>query len=175
MDDDDSYSYDAPRRPSPAKMSKVPSWISVGVVIGVLIGYSFHPKPPPAPPQVKVVEVPKVAPQPNPIPTVEAIFEAWRVNAVWRDDDTTQIAVWNPQTKEFSDFYEVLRVDDRVYFRSIPALTRELITYEGGAPDAPIWFAGAKEHKGRVEIPRTKAPPRFTPTPSITPAIRSDR
>jgi hypothetical protein len=147
--DDEPESYEKPARaPSPASMSKVPSWISLGVVIGVLIGFAVQPKP--QPPQVKIVEVTKTVPQPNPIPTVEAIFAMpeWRSKAVWRDDDTTQIAVWNPDTKQLTDFYEVKRIGEHYYFRSIDRLTRELMNYGDELPStAPIRFTGAQERK----------------------------
>src|SRR4051812_7140862 len=104
--DDETESYDKPSRPpSVAGMSKVPSWISLGVVIGVLIGFALQPKP--APPQVKIVEVTRTAPAPVRIPMAEAVFEEWRRFAVWRDDDSTEIILWNPESKLFSDFYEV--------------------------------------------------------------------
>jgi hypothetical protein len=171
--DDEPESYEKPARSrSPASMSKVPSWISLGVVIGVLIGFALQPKP--QPPQTKYVEVTKTVPRPNSIPTVEAIFEAWRDRAVWRDDDTTQIAVWNPDTNDFTDFYEVKRVGDLLYFRTIPRLTRELMNYAASElpAKAPILFAGATERtSGKPDplLPKPKGRPPITP---VEPGVR---
>jgi hypothetical protein len=141
---DDEPSYDAPRSPSPAQMSKVPSWISVGLAIGVLIGLALRPTP--KAPEVRVVEVTKMIPRPTALPTVDAIFEEWQAKfAVWRDD-TAQIVVWNQDKQELSDSYEVRRVDGHFYYRPLNHLTRELMNYGDELPaNAPIRFAGAKE------------------------------
>jgi hypothetical protein len=144
MDEDSPY--EGKRSSSPAAMSKVPSWISVGLVIGVLIGFAVQPAP--KPPEVKIVEVVKNVPQPVRFPVAEAVFEAYRSFAAWRDDDTTEIALWNPDTKHYTDFFEVRRVGDLTYFRTIPHLTRQLIDYGSELPaNAPIRFAGPEPRR----------------------------
>ncbi len=154
MDDEDDIEPRKPHPPSPARMSKVPSWISVGFVLGALVGWTLRePKPVPPPPP-KVIEVVKFEPRPNQVPTVEALFEKWRHLAAWRDDDTTEIAVWNPDSKEFTEAYEVKRVGDDFYFRSLPHLTRKLINYGEKLPaDAPIRFASVEDRARSTEKP----------------------
>jgi hypothetical protein len=158
MDDDEPR----PERrsyPTPAsKMSKVPSWISVGFVLGALCVWVFL-KPKPVPPQVKIVEVTRPTPQETKLTTIEAVFAAWGQNAVW-DNDTTEIAYWNPGTEEFSEFYEVRRIGEALYFRSIPRLTRREITHgRPPEPGCPLRFTETEEQyrdwreHGRYERP----------------------
>jgi hypothetical protein len=130
--------------PVPAKMSKVPSWISLGFVLGVMFVWAIpkhEPVPeltPPPPPPPKIAE-------PTKLTTIEAVFEAWGQYAVW-DRDTTEVVYWNPGTEEFSEFFEVRRIDDALYFRSIPKLTRRVINH-GKAPPAacPLKFTETEE------------------------------
>lgn len=144
MDDDEPQ----PERrsyPTPAsKMSKVPSWISVGFVLGVVFVWGLF-KPKPMPPEVKIVEVIPPTPQETKLTTIEAVFAEWAAHAVWHND-TTQIAYWNPGTEEFSEFYEVRRVADTLYFRSIPELTRRIIAHGKPLPEnCPLRFTETEE------------------------------
>ncbi len=41
----------------------------------------------------------------------------------------TEVALWNPETKKYSDFFEVLRSGENLYFRSIPHLTHPILTH----------------------------------------------
>src|SRR5439155_5147300 len=112
------------------------------------------------------VEVEKKTVQPVPLATVGAIFEQWRSFAVWRDDDTTEIEVWNFDTRDFSDCYEVRRIGEMYYYRPIPRLTRERVNYGANLPEqAPIRFAGAASR------PRVSAPTQPAPTTPVTPAF----
>jgi hypothetical protein len=145
MQDEDEITPRKPYPPGPARMSKVPSWISVGFVIGALVGWTVREPKPAPPPQTRIVEVTRPDPHPIKISTVEAIFEEWRQFAAWRDDDTTEIEIFNTDTNQH-DAYEVRRVDDRFYFRTLPRLTRKLIDYgDKLPPNAPIRFAGVEE------------------------------
>lgn len=170
----DDYDDPTPRErreyPVPvSKMSKVPSWVSLGFVLGALFVIAL-PKPKPAPPEVKIVEVVRPPAAETKLTTVEAVFAAWREYAVWHDD-LTEIAYWNPGTQEFSEFYEVWRVADREYFRSIPRLTRRLISHgKEPPPECPLRFteteAQYREWRdfGRRERPTAPtAPARATP------------
>jgi hypothetical protein len=117
--------------PAPAKPSQVPSWVTLGFVLGALFVWALpgHPENEAAsrPPEA-VAAKPSAAPAAPRITTIEAVFAAWGKYAVW-SDDTTEVALWNSETMNFSDCFEVVRVGDEVYFRSIPRLTRPVLTH----------------------------------------------
>ncbi len=132
MDDDEP--------PSQAKPSQVPSWLTLGFVLGALFvlalpkrsGVEAPPRPAPeASPQAKPAP-------PPPISTIEAVFAAWDKYAVW-SNDTTEVALWDTDTKAFSDCYEVLRVGGNYYFRSISGLSRPVLTH-GVVEESPLQF-----------------------------------
>lgn len=125
-----------PRPPAPRHLSKTPSWILLGFVLGLLFMWLLPDPPPPVP---VVPPAAKPAPQPErPLDEVEAVFAAWGTHAVWAHD-LTEISLWDPLTRQFSRHYEVLRNGDEHYFRSIPRLTRPVLAY--GVPDeAPLRF-----------------------------------
>jgi hypothetical protein len=136
MDDED------PPAPARTKPSQVPSWISLGFALGALFVMALprHAEaPPPAP------EPAPAPPAPAPMTTVEAVFETWGKYAVW-DDDRTQVALWDVQSKAYSDCYEVLRVGDKYYFRSIPSLTRPVLTH-GVVPESPMEFTESEPQR----------------------------
>jgi len=123
----------------PAKPSQTPSWVTLGFVLGALFVLALPRKQEVAP---QPVAAPAAAPAkpsgPGRISTIEAVFEAWDRYAVW-NDDTTEVALWSPGTKSFSEFYEVRRVGDAYYFRTIPGLTRPVLSH-GVAEDSPLQF-----------------------------------
>jgi len=127
---------DSPPAPVRTKPSPVPSWVSLGFALGALFVMALprHGDAPPAPPP----EPPAKPPLPAPMTTVEAVFEAWEKYAVW-NDDRTQVALWDVQSRAYSDCYEVLRVGGAYYFRSIPSLTRPVLTH-GVVPESPMEF-----------------------------------
>jgi len=126
--------------PNPAKPSQIPSWVMLGFVLGAafvlaLPGRRGPPAreaaPPASPPAVKYVVAPHLT-------TVEAVFAEWGKYAVW-DNDVTEVALWNADSKDFTDFYEVVRLGDSTYFRSIPHLTRPVLTH-GVIAGSPLEF-----------------------------------
>ncbi len=124
------------------------------------IGRSSMRVPTPA----KAHEAPKYS-------TVDAVFEAYGNYAVW-SDDRTEIALWSPEEKKYSDCYEVVRVDGDVYFRPISALTRPLLTH--GIPEnAPLQFTETERQRqewlGEVQKENFRAFMGNTGTP-VTPA-----
>ena len=126
-----------------AKPSQVPSWAMLGFALGALFVLALPSRrpepPPPAPP-------PAPAPLGPPrISTVEAVFAAWGKYAVW-EHDHTEIALWNADAGAFADCFEVLRVGDRLYFRSIPALTRPVLRH-GVSPDSPLEFTESEAQR----------------------------
>jgi hypothetical protein len=132
-------------RESPPKMSMIPSWVMLGFVLGALFVGTLpplkkqQPAPPVAPPAFK--NTPAAAPPALPqLSTIEAVFSVWGENAVW-DHDTTEVALWNTDLNRFADFYEVRRVGDLYYFRTIPKLTRRIINHGKQLPvNCPLQF-----------------------------------
>ena len=113
------------------------------------------PSPPPAPaeraPEQKmlVVRLPRLS-------DVEAVFAQWDRYAIW-ENDVTEIAYWSEETGSFSDFFEVLRSGDRLFFRSIPKLTRPVVR-RGVEARSPLLFTGVREVAQPLAEPATPAP-----------------
>lgn len=135
--DDDTPSTLVPRKPS-----QVPSWVTLGFVLGALFVLALprHAAAPPAPAvaEEEAPAAPPKAPEAPRIATIEAVFTDWDKYAVW-SNDTTEVALWDSQTKAFSDCFEVIRNANGYYFRSIPSLTRPLLTH-GLIENAPLQF-----------------------------------
>lgn len=155
------------------KLSRTPSWIMVGFVIGCTFAYvadrEFEKRrarpvvePPvvsrPAPPAPAVPEtLPAMRLSQN---EVDAMFRQVSEAAVW-ENDLTQIAVWNPLMEKFSDLVEVMRSGEYFYYRPLSRLTRPLITAEAG-PGVLILFTETDALRAkRLE----SIPPFFRPSP----------
>ena len=154
---------DAPVVPR-SRLSKTPSWITLGFLLGALFVWTLPREEkstaaavsPEVPPQVVQLERPKLT-------EVEAVFAEWERYAVWKNH-VTQIAMWDTEKRSFSLFYEVLRQNGEYYFRSIPELTRPLLT-RGVPAEAPLQFAETEESRRawiehgqfepRTDLPRT--------------------
>jgi hypothetical protein len=129
--------------PSRAELSKTPSWVMVGFVLGVLavLGFQRERRPPggepaaaapstreetaPASPTISEDaprSITSLADRPS-LAVIEAVFEQWGGYALW-ENDVTEVALWNSVSNEFSDYFEVMRSPSGFYFRSIPRLTR---------------------------------------------------
>ncbi len=136
-----------PAAPPPsAKPSKIPSWAMLGFVLGVLFVLALpsrHPEPPPAP-AAPPVRAPVPAAPPR-LTTVEAVFVEWARYAVW-ENDRTEVALWNAQTQDYSDCFEVLRSGAGYYFRSISRLTRPVLTH-GVRSDSPMRFTETEDQR----------------------------
>jgi len=125
--------------PPPPKPSQVPSWVTLGFALGALFVIALPRRAPVAQEVLPVVEPAPAKPEaPRPISTIEAVFAAWDKYAVW-SDDTTEVALWDTEKKSFSECYEVLRVGDGYYFRSILHLTRPILTH-GVVDGSPLQF-----------------------------------
>jgi hypothetical protein len=137
---------DEPRPPAPKHLSKTPSWISLGFILGVLFIWAL-PEPETGsgvPEEPAPVQVPQ--PEPTAIPRlseIEAVFAEWGQHAVWHHD-LTEVALWDVETRRFSRFYEVLRLPDRYYFRTIDRLTRPVLTH-GVKADGPLLYTETEE------------------------------
>lgn len=179
MDDQPAASaseYDRPR--SQPKLSRTPSWVMLGFLLGALFVYAYLRPRQPAEPStvaVRIVDAPKAAEprKPPPLTTIEAVFEVWGEHAVW-SGDLTEVALWNKEERAFSDYYEVRRVGGKQYFRSIPELTRRIIRHGKEIPESPLQFTETEEQyrewleHGRTErrperepraVPRSARPP----------------
>lgn len=178
MDDDD-----LPRRKeyplSTAKLSKTPSWIMLGFVLGALFVLALPPlrKKAPVPETVRVEFTRPPAPRESrPLSDIEGVFAVWGQHATWFDN-TTEVALWNSKERAFTDFYEVRRFGDDLYFRSITSLTRRVMTHGKPLPESPLQFTETEDQyrewmeHGRVERP---AEPRLRPTappPTVAPHV----
>src|SRR5882757_9601594 len=98
----------------------------LGFILGALFVWSLQRSPEAPLPPVIVEEKPPVPAGPSPPPrlmAIETMFAEWGGPAVW-ENDTTEVALWSPDTKKYSDYFEVIRWGENLYFRSIPRLTR---------------------------------------------------
>ncbi len=151
MSDDDYEKRDRRYPLSASKMSKTPSWIMVGFLLGAVTVWYLPPRAEkrasPAPvtaPKAESKETVKREAQP--LTTIEYVFDEWARYAVW-EYDMTEVALWNSKEQAFADFYEVRRYGspERYYFRSIPALTRRIITRGKEVPNCPLKFTESEE------------------------------
>ena len=135
--------------PAKEKPSQVPSWITLGFILGALFVLAL-PRHGTAEPGPRLMEPEPAAKPPAPpaaprITTIEAVFEAWEKYAVW-SNGTTEVALWSPDTKSFSEFYEVVRVGDNTYFRSITSLTRQVLNH-GVDVNSPLEFTETERQR----------------------------
>lgn len=177
---------------SPSKMSKTPSWIMLGYVLGILTVLALPPlrKAPPAAaalPEATSTPDSPLGKRNEPVPapqltTIEAVFAEWGKHASWTDS-MTEVALWNSSRQSYSDFYEVMRVGNQFYFRSIPTLTRRIIERGKPMPESPLLFTETEaeyqewRQHGRNERFRDSAPASFSPrfsTPAAPP-VNVDR
>jgi hypothetical protein len=165
---DENENDDVRERPvSPSKLSKTPSWITLGFVLGALFVWSLPDPPPPPPPLKPETTVVKLE-RPK-ITEIEAVFAEWNEFAVWKND-LTEVAMWDAAKQSYSQFYEVLRNGEDYYFRSIPALTRPVLTH--GVPEnAPLQYTETEEM--RREWMRARWEKAFAPPESEPPRPRA--
>jgi hypothetical protein len=160
---------------STSKMSKTPSWIMLGFLLGAVFVAALPPlrkKPAPETVTLKAIEPsrPAAPREPGPLSTIEDVFAEWGKHAVWLDD-VTEVAMWNISEKAYSDFYEVRRINGVYYFRTIPRLTRRVIARGKHLSESPLQFTESEEQYrewqtyGRSERPQEPvAPARPRPT-----------
>lgn len=149
---DEDYEKRERRYPlSTAKMSKTPSWIMVGFLLGAVTVWYLPQRaekrgmPPPRVAQ-KTEPTEMVKREAQPLTTIEYVFDEWAKYAVW-EYDMTEVALWNSKEQSFADFYEVRRYGspERYYFRSIPALTRRIISRGKDIPNCPLKFTESED------------------------------
>ena len=122
--------------PSASRLSKTPSWVTLGFVLGAFFVWALpHAEKPAVPPSGPSVTVQLQRPK---LTEIEAVFAEWGRFAVW-ENDLTEIALWDVDKKSYSICYEVLRSGEALYFRSIPYLTRPVLNH-GVADPMPLQF-----------------------------------
>ncbi len=160
--------------PSVGKLSKTPSWVMLGFIIGVLFVLALPRRPVPEQRPIVVAAQPeKPAQREAPLlTTVEALFAEWSTYAVW-DGDVTQIAMWDAAVGSFNDTFEVRRIDGALYFRSIPSLTNRILRHgKLPPPECPLRFTETEEqYREWREHDRYERPPEdLRPTLKVPPA-----
>lgn len=171
MDEDTSRTYN---KPSAAKLSRTPSWVLLGFIVGAGFVWLL-PEREAAPVATKVAEVAPVAkaqssprlPAKRSVTDIEAVFEEYGRYAVW-DQNRTEVGMWNAQKNAYGDFYEVIRQEGNLYFRSIPRLTRPMLA-NAEHSEVPLvfteteemrkqWYEARKEMVPGYAAPRPEAP-----------------
>lgn len=139
---------EAEPNPSPSQLSKTPSWIMLGFLLGAAFVW-LMPRPGP-----EIIEVPVKDETPPPLVAtrtmpdfseLEAVFSEWQQYAVW-DNNRTEVALWDSEVGQYARFYEVLREGETFYFRSISTLTRPVLTH-GVDVSAPLLFTEPDERR----------------------------
>jgi len=136
-----------PVRPSrpPAKPSQAPSWAMLGFALGALFILALPRRQAEPPPRPATPRPPPTSLTPPRITTIEAVFALWGKYAVW-DHDMTQVALWNSDSGAYSDCFEVVRLDEGFFFRSISHLTRPVLTH-GVTSNSPLEFTETEEQR----------------------------
>jgi hypothetical protein len=131
----------------PSRLSKTPSWVSLGFVIGALFVWALprETKTAGTAGESSAAKVPVVQLERPKATDIEAVFAEWGRYAVW-DNDLTEVALWDVDRKSYTIFYEILRSGDASYFRSIPRLTRPILVH--GVPrGCPLQFTETEEQR----------------------------
>jgi|GEM_PF-228572 len=117
-----------PRPPSVKQLSKTPSWIMLGFVLGAVFVLSLPRRSAESaegredisealPSSAFAHQSPTALMHRSPaaglrqesdFTALEAVFSEWHSHAVW-DGDVTEIALWDSEVGQYARFYEVLR------------------------------------------------------------------
>lgn len=149
---------------SPAKMSKTPSWIMLGFVMGALAAAAFlrQPQKPaevPPPPAAVTPPEPEKPRFPQPLSKIEVVFELYGKEALWDRNETTEVGLFDFEANRIADFYEIRRMEGKLFFRTIPELTRRVLVTEKTDPNNPLQFTETEEqYTERMERQRRLNP-----------------
>lgn len=183
--------------PSRAELSKTPSWIMLGFVLGVLtvMGFRKEQSPVPAVPEPAAIQAAQSAPIPQgggkekasepaeqrsitsrqdrpSLVVIEAVFAQWGGYAIW-EGEVTQVALWNSLTNDYTDYFEVLRTSSGYFYRSIVRLTRPW-TDARPPRESPLRFTEPLGHRqARLEgrlAPASASPLDYLALPPTGPA-----
>ena len=143
-------------------MSMTPSWVMLGFVLGALFVVALPPMKKEASVRPALVQradpiTPAKSATPLQLSTIEAVFSDWGDRAVW-ENGTTEVALFNPEKSDYSEFYEVRKIGDAYYFRTIPRLTRRIINHGKPLPvECPLQFTETEErYRDWLEHGRTE-------------------
>ena len=157
---------ESPPAPRP-KPSKIPSWIMLGFILGVLFVRAL-PRPratlavqPTASP---VISAPATATHAR-FSEVEASFLEWQKYALWAGD-VAYVVMWDRETGTFRDCYQVLRRGDEMFFfRSVPR-PKNLRAREDVPPNLPLQFLKPVPEEERGFFGQPIAPPEMPKFPN---------
>jgi hypothetical protein len=137
-DEPEDFGQTPPSRPElPPKPSMAPSWVLLGFGIGVLFIWMLPPSEPPAAAGLEPAAAPVARSAPQ-IAVIEAVFAEWGSAASW-ENEVTEVALWSSETGSYSQCFQVIRTGGMYFFRSIPRLTRPVLT-RGVRDNSPLQF-----------------------------------
>jgi hypothetical protein len=121
-----------------------PSWVLLGFGIGVLFIWMLPPSEPPAAAGLEPAAAPVARSAPQ-IAVIEAVFAEWGSAASW-ENDVTEVALWSGETGSYSQCFQVIRTGGMYFFRSIPRLTRPVLT-RGVRDNSPLQFTESEAQR----------------------------
>jgi hypothetical protein len=121
-----------------------PSWVLLGFGIGVLFIWMLPPSETPAAAGLEPAAAPVARSAPQ-IAVIEAVFAEWGSSASW-ENDVTEVALWSSETGSYSQCFQVIRTGGMYFFRSIPRLTRPVLT-RGVRDNSPLQFTESEAQR----------------------------
>jgi hypothetical protein len=144
-DEPEDFGQPPPSRPElPPKPSMAPSWVLLGFGIGVLFIWMLPPSETPAAAGLEPAAAPVARSAPQ-IAVIEAVFAEWGSSASW-ENDVTEVALWSSETGSYSQCFQVIRTGGMYFFRSIPRLTRPVLT-RGVRDNSPLQFTESEAQR----------------------------
>ena len=144
-DEPEDFGQTPPSRPElPPKPSMAPSWVLLGFGIGVLFIWMLPPSEPPAAAGLEPAAAPVARSAPQ-IAVIEAVFAEWGSAASW-ENEVTEVALWSSETGSYSQCFQVIRTGGMYFFRSIPRLTRPVLT-RGVRDNSPLQFTESEAQR----------------------------
>ncbi len=144
-DEPEDFGQPPPPRPElPPKPSMAPSWVLLGFGIGVLFIWMLPNSETPAAVNLEPSPAPVARSAPQ-IAVIEAVFAEWGSAASW-ENDVTEIALWSSETGSYSQCFQVIRTGGMYFFRSIPRLTRPVLT-RGVRDNSPLQFTESEAQR----------------------------
>jgi hypothetical protein len=121
-----------------------PSWVLLGFGIGGWFIWMLPPSEPPAAAGLEPAAAPVARSAPQ-IAVIEAVFAEWGSAASW-ENDVTEVALWSSETGSYSQCFQVIRTGGMYFFRSIPRLTRPVLT-RGVRDNSPLQFTESEAQR----------------------------
>lgn len=146
-------------RPKP---STIPSWVTLGFILGALFVWALprskEPLTPAPPPEFRSPPTSVVATPPRQS-DVEALFSKWGPRyALWADD-VTYVCMYDQASGTFRDCFEVVRRGDTLYFRTVER-PGNLRARDDVPVDSPLEFLNP------IPVPRSQRFDRLAPPPT---------